>query len=224
MKKLYNFNIGDVVDDLELVEIISPIKGSGQPTKYRVMCQKCGREKVLTGPLLAKHIGTSHSACGKGIKLKDKDFYNHWCAMRTRTTNPNQKNWEYYGGRGITSDEFANFVDFYDALYTSYLTACEKFGKPNVTLERVDVDGNYSRDNCIWIHQADQKDNQRKTVYFEIEFPDGHKEIGKNVRKFAREHDINYNCLVDVLNGRLKSYKGYKGYRIKRESVTTKLG
>ena len=222
MKKLYSFDVNDQVDDQKVVEIIPAIKGQGIPTKYKVECQKCGRIKIMTGPCLARHIGTTHTACGKGIKMLNKAFYNHWCAMRTRTTNPNQDHWNDYGGRGINSDEFANFVDFYDNLFESYKEACIKYGEKFVSLERVDVDGNYCVENCTWIHRAEQRGNQRKTIYFEITFPDGHTEIHKNVAKFAREHDLNRACLMDLVNGRLTTYKGFTGKRIKRESVTTK--
>ncbi len=222
MRKLYNFEVGNIIDDLTIVEIVPCTKGSGSSTKYRVVCNVCHREKMMTGPCLAKHIGTTHTACGKGIKLKDKAFYNHWCAMRTRTTNPNQDHWKDYGGRGINSDKFANFVDFYDGLYESYKEARALFGEKNVSLERVDVDGHYCVENCKWIHVADQKGNQRKTIYFEITFPDGHSEVCRNVRKFARDHGLNASSLNDLINGRLQSLKGYRGHRVEREGVTTK--
>lgn len=224
MKKLYSFNVDDIVDDMHVIELIIPPKGSYKSIKYKTKCVKCGREKIMTGPCLAKRIGTTHSACGKGMKMLDKRFYQHWCAMRTRTTNPNQSHWKDYGGRGINSNAFENFVDFYDTMYSSYKDACCQFGEKYVSLERVDVDGNYCKENCIWINRSQQKGNQRRTVYFVIEFPDGHKEVHRNCRQFAKNHELNANCISDLVNGRLKTYKGLKGYRIKRESVTTKGG
>ncbi len=58
-------------------------------------------------------------------------------------------------------------------------------------------------------------------VHFEIEFPDHHKEIHRNVNEFAKEHQLSVPCIRDLINGRLKTYKGYKAKRLDRKSVTT---
>lgn len=217
MKKLYSFNVGDVVEDQQVIEIIPPVRGSYRSTTYKVVCLKCGRTKIMTGPCLAIKRGTSHSACGRGLKLANKRFHSLWCAMRTRTTNVKQDHWLDYGGRGISSEAFANFIDFYDQMYEGYLEAAKQYGEKNVSLERIDVDGDYTKENCTWIHINDQKGNQRTTVMFEIQFPDGRIEVHKNVRKFALEHSLNPSCLMDLINGRLKTYKGYKAHRIKEK-------
>ena len=63
--------------------------------------------------------------------------------------------------------------------------------------------------------------NTRSTVYFEITFPNGKTEIQKNITKFAKDNNLNISCLTDLINGRLKQYKGFRGKRINKESVTT---
>ena len=59
------------------------------------------------------------------------------------------------------------------------------------------------------------------TVYFEITFPNGKTEIQKNITKFAKDNNLNVSCLTDLINGRLRQYKGFRGKRINKESVTT---
>ena len=119
--------IGDIFDDMQVVEELQYKKG--KCSRYIVKCLKCGRMKEADRSVLLLSKGTTHRSCGKGIKLKDIRFYSLWKNMRSRTTNPLCDNYEFYGGRGINSDEFADFIDFYDAMYASYLEAYKKFGK-----------------------------------------------------------------------------------------------
>lgn len=217
MRKIYNYKIGDIVDDLKIVEIIPPIKGSGTSVKYKTICQVCGREKLIDGHRLHKHNGTTHRACGKGLKLQNPRFYRIWQNMRTRTTNEKYCHYKDYGGRGISSDEFSNFIDFYDKMFDEYQSNGQLYGESNISLERIDVNGNYSSINCTWIPISEQHSNTRKTVYFEIQFPDGHNEIHKNINQFARTNKLNVSSLTDLINGRLKTYKGFKGHRINKK-------
>ena len=94
MKAIYKYHIGDQVDDLLCIEKKKPSKGSGKSTLYRMQCTVCGREKWMLGATIFRRSGTTHSACGKGFKTIDKRFYSEWCAMRTRTTNPNYEHYK----------------------------------------------------------------------------------------------------------------------------------
>lgn len=212
MKAMYVYKIGDKVDDLICIGIIPPENGNS--TKYIMECIKCHRHKHMFGATLARHCGTTHQACGKGLKLKNKEFYEKWQSMRSRTTNPKTEHYKDYGGRGINSDEFKNFIDFYDTMYTSYLEAVNRYGVRNVSLERNDVNGNYCKDNCCWIHISDQHSNTRDTVYFEITFPNGDVKEFRNVNKFCREYELNASCVRDLIGGKLKVYRGLHGRRI----------
>jgi hypothetical protein len=79
--------------------------------------------------------------------------------MIVRCTNPKQKNWEAYGGRGIAVCErwrgdrgFQNFLS-------------DMGMRPEgQTLERVNVDGNYQPSNCRWATYSEQRRNQRPTA------------------------------------------------------------
>ena len=204
--------VGDIVDDMEVIEIT---RDSYDRKSYRVKCQKCGREKIMLKNTMDRHSGTTHKACGKGLKTQNKFFYDRWQAMRTRTTNPNYVHWADYGGRGIKSDEFELFIDFYDAMYESFEELGSQIGYENTSLERIDVNKDYTKDNCTWIHINEQKGNQRKTVYFIAENINTHEKItSKNLTGFCREYDLNPSCIRDVMTGRLKSYKGWKIKRI----------
>ena len=85
--------------------------------------------------------------------------YYIWAAMVARCTNPKNKDWRLYGGRGITVCErwliFRNFLD-------------DMGEKPDgLSIDRINNDGNYEPDNCRWataVEQANNKRNSRKRV------------------------------------------------------------
>jgi hypothetical protein len=74
--------------------------------------------------------------------------------MKQRCVNPNKQHYEHYGGRGITvCDEWReDFQTFYDwAMANGY--------SDDLTIDRIDNDGDYEPSNCQWITQAE---NTRK--------------------------------------------------------------
>ncbi len=75
--------------------------------------------------------------------------------MWTRCTNPNQQNYDRYGGRGITVDErWAQFPDFLRDMGV----------RPDgLTIERIDGAKGYSPENCRWATRAEQNQNKKDT-------------------------------------------------------------
>lgn len=85
-------------------------------------------------------------------------IYDIWRDMRNRCYLPNIKNYKYYGGRGITvcsewigDKGFQNFYNW--ALTNGY--------NDSLTIDRIDVDGNYEPDNCRWVTKSVQNANRR---------------------------------------------------------------
>ncbi|EPZ47668.1 hypothetical protein [Alicyclobacillus acidoterrestris] len=82
---------------------------------------------------------------------------------KRRCLNPNDKDFADYGGRGIRvcNDWMENIDSFVDwALNNGYAD--------NLTLDRIDVNGNYEPSNCRWITRKEQHWNKRKTIYLTI--------------------------------------------------------
>jgi hypothetical protein len=92
----------------------------------------------------------------RGPRGRRTSEYYTWTGMRQRCFNPKSCGYHHYGGRGITVCarwlSFDNFI-------------ADMGPKPfkNYSLERIDVNGNYEPDNCIWADVKTQNGNRRNT-------------------------------------------------------------
>jgi hypothetical protein len=131
------------------------------------MCRcSCGNEKEIFGGNL--HSGSARS-CGclklAGNNLrhghsrngKQSAEYICWVSMRGRVLNPGNDRFEDYGGRGITIckrwDDFENFL-------------ADMGPKPSaaMSIDRIEVNGNYEPGNCQWGTKEEQARNKRNSA------------------------------------------------------------
>ena len=125
--------------------------------RWRCRCT-CGKELALRVTDL-KSGNFKSCGCFRADRMRKHDkvhtrVYFIWGNMIQRCTNPKNRVYPLYGGRGITfQDSWKDFGEFY-----------KDMGEPTTdahTLERRDTNGNYTKANCRWATMDEQAANKR---------------------------------------------------------------
>ena len=150
--------------------VIEKSRKIGKTQMYLCQCD-CGTKKEVGHSNIKSGKSTSCGCLQK--ELASKKFmthgkrgtrlYNVYANMKSRCCNPNNNRYDSYGGRGIAIckewlDDFQNFYDW--SMQNGYAD--------NLTIDRIDVNGNYEPSNCRWVTMESQSNNQRKTIWVEI--------------------------------------------------------
>ena len=114
-------------------------------------CGYCGNEfKSCIANIKNNHTQSCGCHQKKMASTKNKKhgftktrFYRSWADMRKRVLNINNVAYNNYGGRGIKiCDRWLKFENFMEDMYPTY--------KKDLTLDRINVNGNYEPSNCRW--------------------------------------------------------------------------
>lgn len=111
-------------------------------------------------------------------------IYRIWAAMKTRATNPNHPEANSYHNRGIDiCEEWKNS-------YPAFLNwALQNGYTDDLSIDRIDVNGDYCPENCRWATTKEQSVNRRNTVYWE---KDGEK---IPIFVYCEERGLNYRTV-----------------------------
>lgn len=93
-------------------------------------------------------------------------LYRIWQHIKGRCLNPNNDSYINYGGRGIfICNEWKNsFEKFYEDMGESYNLAVSIHGEYNISINRINNDDGYYKENCEWATSKEQQNNQRGNV------------------------------------------------------------
>lgn len=172
---------GQKFNMLTVLEKASTINGI---TTWKCKCD-CGNITFVRGGNLKNNLVKS-CGCLKHKKrnthhLSHTKLFRTWNGIKRRCYYTKDKSYPDYGGRGITiCDEWKDdFIAFYN-------WAMENGFNDSLSIERINVDGNYNPQNCRWATAKEQANNRRSCVMISYN--------GKtqNLTKWCEELDLNY--------------------------------
>lgn len=162
----------------------------------RVVCRcDCGNVKEIS----ISHLKTGASrSCGCGVRKATirrctthgdtgTRLHNIWLGMRRRCYNKNEAAYPRYGGRGITiCSEWNDYSCFKEwSLTHGY--------RDDLSIDRIDVNGNYSPSNCRWATIREQARNKRDNRVVEI---NGQKKL---ITEWLKESPVSASAVYDRL-------------------------
>lgn len=115
-------------------------------------------------------------------------LYEVWKSIKQRCLNPKNKAYHNYGGRGITI--FSEWINSYESFYNWSLTNGYKEG---LSIDRINVNGNYEPNNCRWTTRKVQCNNTRVNKYFTIN------NETKSLSDWCRIYNIKYSTVAERL-------------------------
>jgi hypothetical protein len=126
--------------------------------------------------------------------LRFTNLYRIWENMKGRCNNPQRTNYGNYGGRGIKicyvwENDFKVFYDW--SISNGY--------KVGLTLDRIDVNGDYTPENCRWADTKTQANNKRTSKFITF----------NGIKKTHREWEEEYGLATGTIRKRIK--KGLEG-------------
>lgn len=146
-------------------------RGENNPhgqARWRCRCV-CGRETLVVAAKLRsgrtiscgcmglRHATEAKIRHGDALSKGKVRLYTTWEAMKRRCCNPNCRQYQYYGGKGVkVCDEWLEYEGFKAwALANGYAD--------NLTIDRIDSNGDYEPANCQWITLAENISRAKRT-------------------------------------------------------------
>lgn len=212
---------------IESVEKPIHIRGRNRSNYYLCKCE-CGTERVVNSYNLisgiSKSCGCYHlDKCQQSIGKDNVNFkhglaktreYKIWVGLKNRCLNKKSENYSNYGGRGIhVCDEWLDSFD-------KFIADMGPRPSKKHQIERVDNDGPYSPENCIWALPLTQSNNKRNNRF--VEFNGQSKTLAEWARKYSIPSDtLSYRIKIgwtmkDALTRPVKKRKNNRNTEIQR--------
>ena len=188
---------------------------------YNCLCD-CGKEVVKSSTYLFHPQTFPHQSCGcwhrevnikasQTHKMSKTPTYKTWCEIKHRCYNQNCSQYKNYGARGIR---------MCDRWFYSYENFLEDMGErpEGMSIDRIDVNGNYEPSNCRWADSETQCNNRRNNIYIEYNGET------KTLKQWCDIFEMDYLNVKGAYHRGLHSfewlvekYKNHGSIRIKRK-------
>lgn len=229
LRERHNNFVGCTIGKLTILEY----KGDG---RWRCSCSCCGKNNIFLEDV--DMINDSNADCdlhAEYTKNKKHGFWNTnysegkmkfylmWRNIKARCSNSNLKAYQNYGGRGISYDpRWKYFENFKKDMYFKYLYAIKQLKIKRPSIERINVNGSYYKENCCFIELTEQLKNTRRVREFIAISPEGIETKEKNVAEFSERYSLNSSRVYECLDGKAKQHKGWTFKRLRK--VTLRRG
>lgn len=147
------------------------------------------RKTMSCGCLVKEKLRKNNIDRGKAKGSSKTRLYRIYKGMKGRIFNPNNKSFPNYGGRGITiCDEWLNDYKEFERW------AMDNGYQEGLTIDRIDVNGNYCPQNCRWIDRKGQSNNKRNNHQITI---DG---CTKTLSQWSEISGVHYYTIFDRIS------------------------
>lgn len=192
------------------------------------VCQcDCGKKVELRIDLLNEN-GAKSCGCIKDEKLRERVYkhgmantptYTVWEGIIGRCNNPKNYQYSYYGGRGIkVCERWLDFQNFFTDMSE----------KPEgLTIDRIDVNGDYCPENCRWVDMKTQSNNRRNNHLIECDgviktLQQWSDETGIHIATIDRRLELGWS-IHDALHTPVKTQYRKKSLIDKAQASTAKI-
>lgn len=134
---------------------------------------------------------------GKILKgIKGTRLYTIWHTIHLRCYNPNNKDYHNYGERGITVCEEWSY-DSINGYYNFKAWAIENGYNEDLSIDRIDSNGNYEPSNCRWSTMKEQQRNRRNNKPITVNGKE-YRTLSEAIEALGRTED--YNTIYSRIN------------------------
>lgn len=124
--------------------------------------------------------------------MRNHRLYAIYYGIKRRCNVKIYSGYKNYGGRGIKC-EWKSFIDFYRDMGLSH--------KKNLSIDRIDNNGNYCKNNCRWANRKEQNTNTRRTITIthngkSISLKDWSRKLGVKYETLRSRYKVNKNPVV----------------------------